>query len=146
MLQFIRKVFFVLVSLLCFTNTQCEDDVAVSQDCDFKTIVSNSLYDSASSQGVTFINAKIEDDCLSLKIGASGCDGSTWGFSLVDSGAVAESFPEQRYLKLDFNNEELCLAFFERTITFDLKPVRVQGSSKVILHIEGIEQPLEYSY
>ncbi|TYA74889.1 hypothetical protein [Seonamhaeicola marinus] len=142
----VKRLLFCIAVLCCLMNTQCEDDVIIDTECDFTTIVSDSKYAVASHNGLSFIEAIINDDCLTLKIGASGCDGSTWQFELIDSGAVAESLPEQRYLKLDFDNEELCDAYFERTFSFDLTPVQVQGSNKIILHIEGLENALTYSY
>jgi hypothetical protein len=126
---------------------QCEDDVITDFECDYATIVSESEYNDANSEGLTFLEANIEGDCLSFKIGASGCDGGSWRFQLIDSGAVAESLPEQRYLKLDFDNNEACLAYFERTVSFDLKPLQIDsGIDKVILHVDGWEQPFTYSY
>ncbi|WP_299549115.1 hypothetical protein [Seonamhaeicola sp.] len=147
MIKLTKTVLFFFVISFCFFNTQCEDDDVVGDlICDLSTIVSASEYNNLNSDNFAFIDAEIDGDCLAITIGASGCDGNTWEFSLVDSGAVAESSPEQRYLKLDFDNNEDCLAYFERVITFDLSPIRVEGSSKIILHIHGLDESLEYSY
>ncbi|GAA4893280.1 hypothetical protein GCM10023311_17220 [Flaviramulus aquimarinus] len=128
---------------------QCEDDINIdspNQICDETILVDQDLYDSLTASDFTFINAKIIDDCLTIEIGASGCDGNTWGFNLVDSGAVAESSPEQRYLKFQLINEEDCLAYFERTMSFNLIPLQVNGSREIILHIEDLETLLYYKY
>lgn len=142
----IKLFLFLLVITSCFMNMQCEDDDVDVPICNYVAVVDKLEYDAANSNGVTFVGAEINGDCLSLVIGASGCDGETWGFALIDSGDVAESSPEQRFLKLDFTNEEVCDAFFERIVSFQLNSVRVVGSKKVILHIEGLDQELEYNY
>ncbi len=141
-----KKIVFTTAVIFCFMNTQCEEDVIVDDSCDYITIISESKYPEASSEGLTFINAEIQGDCLLIDIGASGCNGDSWEFELIDSGAVAESEPEQRFLKLDFDNDEACLASFERTISFDLKPIRISESGKIILNLEGVDKDLIYSY
>ncbi|TXG36553.1 hypothetical protein [Seonamhaeicola maritimus] len=147
MLRLTEKVLFFFIIIFSFLNTQCEEDVIIDDLlCDFTTVIDETKYANLSSDNFTFVNAEIEGDCLSIEIGASGCDGSTWKFELIDSGAVAESFPEQRYLKLKFINNEDCLAYFERVISFDLTPIQVQGSNKIILHLDGLDESLEYSY
>src|SRR5690606_1848330 len=142
-----KTMLLVFVVLLCFVNMTCESDDGSGGymgDCDQNTVVDSDTYKNLETDHFTVINAEITGDCLNLEIGASGCDGNTWHFNLVDSEAVAESFPEQRYLKFQLLNEELCLAFFTRTISFDLTPVRVSGSNEIILHIEGLETSLNY--
>ncbi|UKM64856.2 hypothetical protein GSB9_01414 [Flavobacteriaceae bacterium GSB9] len=114
--------------------------------CAQSTLVDTEMYNNLQTAQFTFIDAEIVDDCLNIEIGASGCDSETWLFNLVDSGAVAESRPEQRYLKLQLINEEDCLAYFTKTVAFDLMPVRVSGSNEIILHLEGLEASLNYKY
>lgn len=148
-MQSIKKILFIISLSLCFMNMQCHDDDSgrpFGDVCDITTIIDQDLYENLNSANFTFIGAEIINDCLYIEIGASGCDGSTWGFKLVDSGAVAESLPEQRYLRFQLTNEELCAAYFERTITFDIKPLQVIGSNEIILHIEGLESSLSYKY
>ncbi|XCF07237.1 hypothetical protein ABI125_05115 [Tamlana crocina] len=145
----LKTMLLAFVALLCFVNMTCENDDdsnGYMGDCDQNTVVDSDTYKNLETDRFTIISAEITGDCLNLEIGASGCDGSTWRFSLVDSGAVAESFPEQRYLKLQLLNEELCDAYFTKTISFDLTPLRVSGSNEIILHIEGLETSLNYKY
>lgn len=98
------------------------------------------------SDSFSIENAEIIDDCLSLRIGASGCDGSSWHFDLVDSGAVVESFPEQRFLKLQLINNEACLAVIGRTVSFNLSSLQIEGSHEIILQIEGFGASIAYNY
>lgn len=144
-----KQSVFCLAVFLCFFNTQCEDDIIVTDFesvCNDFVIVDKDQYDDLTSHNYTLISATISDDCLAINLGASGCAGNTWQFILVDSGAVAESSPEQRYLKFQLINEEDCAAFFEREVSFDLRPLQVTGSNQIILNIEGFSEPLTYSY
>ncbi|WP_298554410.1 hypothetical protein [uncultured Algibacter sp.] len=140
---------FAIVIMFCSMNILCEDvdEPNISSDlCDYRVVINENLYENFESSSFEFINAEITDDCLNVELGASGCDGNTWVFNLVDSGAIAESSPEQRYLKLQLINDELCLAYFERTISFDLASLQINGSNEIILHIEGFESSLNYKY
>lgn len=149
MKNLLKKVSFVIGIMFCSMNVLCEDvDEPIIDDnfCDYKTIINADLYKDLQSAQFEFVNAEIIDDCLTIEIGASGCDGNTWEFKLVDSGAVAESFPEQRFLKLQLVNNELCDAFLKKTMSFDLTPVRVHDSGEIILNIDGFDSPLNYMY
>lgn len=146
----IRKIFLFIPLGLCFMNMQCDEGEVIDSSneiCDETTIISQNLYENLSSANFTFGSAEIINNCLNIEIGASGCDGNTWEFKLVDSEIIAESLPEQRYLKLQLINKEACLAVFKRTASFDLRPLQIDNSvNEVILHIEGLESSLHYKY
>lgn len=88
----------------------------------------------------------IKGDELYVTITASGCDGSRWDTRLIDSGKLAYSNPPQRYAKIEFVNNEICLAVISRTFVFDLKPLRAKETRKVCINLEGWIQPLLYIY
>ncbi|GAA3603233.1 hypothetical protein Q4Q39_13880 [Flavivirga amylovorans] len=146
----IKRILFVTsVVLCCFLSIQCDEDddnIPTKGICDQTTIVKKEIYDSLVSADFTFVDAEVKGDCLTIEISASGCDGNTWKFNLVDSGAVAESSPEQRYLKFQLINEEACLAVFKRIVSFDLTPLQISGSNEIILNLEGLESSLRYKY
>lgn len=144
-----KKILFTVSVILCFMNMQCkEEGIKSSGDkvCGQTTIVNEEIYNNLVSANFMFVNAEIADDCLTIEISASGCDGNSWKFKLVDSGAIAESSPEQRYLKFQLINEEDCLAVFKRTVSFNLTPLQINGSHEIILHLEGLESSLNYKY
>jgi len=145
------KLIKIISACFCFIlllmNTQCdEDDGFLQEPCDQMVVVDSGFYESAESDVYSLINAEILDNCLAVNVSASGCDGNTWSMVLVDSGAVAESSPEQRFLKFVFSNDEECLAVFTQERSFDLSPIQVNGSNEIILNIEGFPEPLTYSY
>ncbi|GAL90398.1 hypothetical protein [Jejuia pallidilutea] len=146
----IKKTALLILIALCFTNMQCDEDalvVDVDNSCDEVVILNKALYGSLVSDDFNFIDVEIVDDCLNIKIGASGCDGATWACNLVSSEAIAQSLPEQRNLKFELVNNEDCDAYFEKTISFNLKPLQISNSvNKVVLHLNGWESSLLYSY
>lgn len=146
--KFLKRTIFYLVFIFCFLNTTCDDDdmIVDAIGCDYEVLVNKTEYDNLDSDNFNFIEAEIVGDCLILKIGASGCSSDSWEFKLVDSEAIAESLPEQRYLKFQLINKELCLAVFERTISFDLRALQITESNELILNIDGLDDALSYKY
>ena len=145
------RIFKIMTLCFCFAvllmNTQCdEDDVNVELACDQIVVVDDGFYESATTDTFTPVNAIIDGVCLNIMVSASGCDGSTWSMVLVDSGGVAESLPEQRFLKLVFTNNETCLAVFNQDRTFDIRPLQIEGSNEIVLNIEGFPEPITYTY
>ncbi|MBC3757947.1 hypothetical protein H7U19_06000 [Hyunsoonleella sp. SJ7] len=125
-----------------------DDDVDLPEDtiCQDVVIIDSELYKNTSSDTYRLSSATIAGDCLIINFGASGCSGSSWEYKMVDSGAVAESLPEQRFLKFQLVNNEDCLAFFTREQSFDIRPLQIEGSNQIILNIEGFSESLTYNY
>ncbi len=94
---------------------------------------------------MNIISLEIEDDCLLINFGASGCDGNSWELKLIDSGAIMESYPEQRNLKFFLKNEEACLAYFTKEISFDISDLQID-SDKIYLNILNNDSQLLYDY
>ncbi len=143
-----KLMFFVfgLASLL-FAFSAChnfdpEPDPGV---CDQTVEVNAGLYKKGESAHYTLSNVRIDGDCLKLTVVSSGCSGVTWKIKLVDSGAIAESFPEQRWARVILNNEELCDAIIRKEVSFDLTPLRT-GSGKLTLHLKDWDETLLYTY
>ncbi|RKE98244.1 hypothetical protein [Ichthyenterobacterium magnum] len=145
-MKFYKQLVFVLVVMLCLMNTQCDDDDIFVETCGLEVIIDEDVYNNLETAFFTFVNVEIIDDCLNAEISSSGCDGNSWVFNLVDSSLVAESSPEQRSLKLQLINNEVCLAVFQQTVSFDLTSIRVEGSNQVVLNIDGLESALTYTY
>lgn len=141
----------ICIAFLCFPfllmNTQCDDDDDIQNDnCGQSVIIDNTFFESAVSGDYMLVGFDLNDDCLTIEVSASGCDGESWSMVLVDSGIVAESSPEQRNLKFVFTNEEACLAVFNQNRSFDISALQVDGSNEVILNIEGFPDVINYMY
>ncbi|WP_299106382.1 hypothetical protein [uncultured Winogradskyella sp.] len=141
----LSKLFMFSLICLLFLNTQCEDENTFTEmSCGLEIEIDTTAYEDAESQ--TIDEAIIDGDCVIITILSSGCDSANWVMTLIDSEAVAESLPPQRYLKLSLFNNEVCLAFLSKQEYFDLTPLRVEGLNEVLLNIEGLAEPLLYSY
>ncbi len=99
-----------------------------------------------SSDDFTILQAVITDDCLTLEIAASGCDGTNWSADLVDSGTILESLPLQRNVALKFTNPEECTAVIRQQLSFDLYPIQVSHYNSLLLNIDGWDTPINYPY
>jgi len=72
----------------------------------------------------TLLDAKLEGDVLSLRVGFSGC-AADHPFALYAGAAFMESIPVQTWVVLSHDGRgEVCRAYFERTLQFDLDPIR----------------------
>ena len=91
-------------------------------------------------------DAKINGDCLEIKFGASGCNSKTWVVELVNANIRLDSNPGHLFIKLELTNTELCAAAFQKTVSFDIRSLKVEGTKKVYLNLEGFSQALFYSY
>lgn len=124
------------------TNPNLEDSTAnfycsdsVNPLCSEKVLIDPLRFDTASNNQLSVLNLGIKDNCMELEYGASGCDGSSWQLTLLDTGSLSLNNPPTRKLKFDFYNEELCLAYFVKKISFDLCPLKHPGVDSLILMI-----------
>lgn len=146
-MKLLKSVVVCLCFPLLLMNTQCDDDDDFRESsCGQQVVIDPDFFESAVSDEYQLVNFDLEEDCLTIELSASGCDGETWSMVLVDSGTIAESSPEQRYLKFVFSNDEACLAVFSQSRTFNLTNIRVDGSNEIVLNIEGLPEPLIYMY
>ncbi|TLX76990.1 hypothetical protein E9993_04710 [Labilibacter sediminis] len=139
------KIYKLLV--LCVLVFGCceEKEECTCIACDKPVIVDSYLHQEAPDDYLMITKVSIEEDCLVIEFSSSGCDGSTWKVNLIDSEAIAESYPPQRTLRLSLHNEELCDAVFKKEVSFDITPLRV-GGDQVILNLQGWDEKLTYSY
>lgn len=70
------------------------------------------------------MEAQLDGDILTLRVGISGCSGEH-PFTLYASHGFMESIPVQTWALLAHDDlGEMCDAWFERTLAFDLRPLR----------------------
>ncbi|TXD53474.1 MULTISPECIES: hypothetical protein [unclassified Polaribacter] len=106
-----KKIFLYMLLI----SLSCSDSDAVNFDlCNECVIIDNTLYNSAKTANFTINNVLLNEDFLTIKIGASGCSGNSWKATLVDANQILESNPIQRNISVIFENNEACLAFFEK--------------------------------
>ena len=113
-------------------------------NCDQDVIISQAEYNNAPNHPVTILDMNIENNCLKIKFGASGCSGDNWDVKLIDWEAVAKSMPCQRTLRLSLNDIGYCNAYFEKEMSFNIKNLQIQGDRSVQLNIMGKSILYEY--
>ena len=136
---------FPLLSLMLVGCGSDEDPVPGDSLCGAVARVDEARWRDANLEGYVIEAAEIRGDCLEVTLAGSGCDGENWRVALIDAAAIAESLPPQRSIRIDFDNPEACLAYFRRSYSFDLKPLRTSSPS-VFLHLDGWEGSLLYEY
>jgi len=82
---------------------------------------------------------------LKINFSSSGCNGDTWELKLIDSEDILESNPPQRNLRLSLKNEESCLAYITKELTFDISNLQVNGN-KVQLNLTNSDKNILYKY
>ncbi|WP_053991724.1 hypothetical protein [Mangrovimonas sp. TPBH4] len=134
---------FVFGMISCDNND--DDNSATPSNCDQEAVISSEEYVSAPADPLFIHSMEIDDDCLLISFSASGCDGNTWELKLVDSGAILESNPPQRNLRLSLQNLEVCDAVISKTLSFDISELQVQGD-QVRLNIVNSGEGILYMY
>ncbi len=135
----------LLVVMLTMFNA-CEEDKINESNCDALIALDADKYQNGATDFYTIVHSSIIDNCLEIEYSASGCDGASWTVEMVDAEVVLESFPIQRNLKMLLDNKEACQAVFTKKVSFDLTPIQTESYSKIILNIDGYEEPLLYDY
>ena len=139
-----KKIYLIYcLSLFAFVVGCSNNSENDSSDCGALIIIDKSQYEAIESDQSIFINTpSIEDNCLTVVLGYSGCnDGHE--MDLITSGDVAESLPVQVFLKFRDNNPQDCEAFFTQSYSFDLAPLKdaldSEESARLILPQDNSE-------
>jgi len=130
---------------ILFSNCENNNSTTNSFDVHQTIIVDSELFINAPDDDFDFANAEIIGDSLKLTIRYGGGCGDV-EIKLIDSGAIMESYPVQRNIRLSLKDKDLCKALLTKVISFNLIPVRVSDNQKVSLNLAGWESPLLYEY
>lgn len=133
----------VIISLSFMSCEKKSDTQTLT--CDQQVIVSELEYTTAPSDQLSIHSFELNDNCLKIKFGSSGCSGDTWEVKLIDSGVVLYSNPPQRNLRFSLKNQEVCRAYIEKEMTFDVKNLQ-SGGNKVLLNIVNSGTQILYEY
>ena len=129
-----------MILLSCNSN----DDNTVPS-CDALAILSNFQFINADTNIFDINSVTLNGDCLIANISASGCDGASWVLKLIDSEDILESNPPQRNIRLTLLNQEACLAYITREISFDISGLQVDGD-QVQLNLTNTNESFLYNY
>lgn len=132
----------IIIALFSCESDKLKDEKTT---CEKDILISNELYTTSPNDPFIISDVKLENDCLKISFGASGCDSQSWIIDLIGSEDILKSNPPQRSIRLSLKNNEACQAAFGKTITFDLKHARA-NESEIILNLQGWGAPLNYKY
>jgi hypothetical protein len=141
----ILKLITILLLLVCTFSSCKKDNENDCFPCEHQVVISADKYLTAPNDHLVIDSLKINSDCLKIIFSSSGCNGDTWELKLIDSGAILESYPPQRNLRLSLKNEELCDAWFTREISFDINTLQVDGN-RILLNITNSGDQILYEY
>lgn len=119
------------------TATECGDVAEILEEEEFNAI---------ETANYTIIAVQLNDDCLEIRFGASGCDPEPWEMYLYSTDAFYTVFPLQRAVKMELINNQACAASFEVDISFDLTAFQIEGQNEIPLQIEGWDEQVMYEY
>jgi hypothetical protein len=140
------------VLLLCFGFACNKDDTSCSCDdpapCDAFAVLDNSAYQNGPDDPYFLREASVEGDCLYLRFQyGGGC--KEVDFELVSAFQLGETDPLTRFVRLALDDDDNCEALITEEVTFNLKPLRVEGENELrvlLSNPEGEDVPLVYSY
>lgn len=145
------KKFLSLIILFGILLSGCSDDddnqVNSVSTCDATgQVLSDTDYAAIDVTNYTVTNAQLNGNCLEVTVASSGCSGDSWVMNLYSTDSYYESLPPQKSVKVELLNYELCLAVFEKTVSFDVTPFQISGQNEVVFVIEGWDTPINYQY
>lgn len=118
-----KYALFVISILIIFSCGKKEKN---NLDCK-SIIVDNALYKTASKDTTALIKYyNLQDNCLEMTINAGGCNPEVWDVELIFSDVYMESLPMQTRANIQIKNQGACLAYFEKTISFDISEINEQ--------------------
>jgi len=136
---------FLVVVFAVVMISSCKKDNDADINCGNQVVISAGEYETAPNDQLTINNLEINEGCLTINFSSGGCSGDTWELELIDAAIILESNPPQRYLRLSLKNEESCLAFITKEITFDINKLQLEGN-KVKLNITNSGNQILFKY
>ena len=112
----------------------CGDQEASSDRTCSPFIISSEKYNDSESIFVSALSAYIDDSCLYVELGISGCSADQ-EIDMVTDGAVDDSLPQQISFKFLNVTPELCEAYFVIEYAFDLTDVNSLLDSAVMINL-----------
>lgn len=100
------------------------------------------------TDALNIVSAKINGNTLALAVTyTGGCADHT--FRLVGSQAISKSLPPIRAVRIIHHaHGDTCKATVKKTLNFDLTELAYQKEtgSEIMLKIEGVDEPLKWSF
>jgi len=142
-----KKLLLFLPIILILSCNSENDNSTIENNCDFTSeIIMEEDFNAINTSNYGIIEVELNGDCLGITFGSSGCGTDLWEENLYSTDAFYNVFPLQRDVKMELINDEACLAFFQKTVSFDLTPFQIDGQSDLPLNINGWNEQITYEY
>ena len=142
-----KKLLLFLPIILILSCNSEGDNSTIENNCDFTSeIILEEDFNAINTSNYGIIEVELNGDCLGITFGSSGCGTDLWEENLYSTDAFYNVFPLQRDVKVELINDETCLAFFQKTVSFDLTPFQIDGQSDLPLNINGWNEQITYGY
>ena len=142
-----NKIILFAVILLIFTSCCSDEKSKVIVSCGQNGVVlPETQYDAAESSYYVITNVALSGNCLSVTVGASGCNPDNFVFNLFSTNTFYEIFPLQRRAKIQLVSNQACAAYFEKTVVFDLTPFQLSGQNNLTINLKNWDEPINYQY
>lgn len=136
--------------MLVFVGCKGDDSLCCPHpnptNCNKFSVIDETKYQQTNTSNYTITNVVINGDCLEITVSASGCNPNNWNMNFIASENVVETLPIQWYTKVELINNETCQAVFQKTVSFDLTPLKDDGQNQVQINIEGWNSSIMYQY
>ena len=138
----IQKTFRTIFHIIIITTSvilsaySCSKTTLPAGNQEGSLIISQTAFSNVAPDNYSIKNASISGDSLIVEITSGGCSGKSWVLKVVDSGAVAESYPVQRFIKIFLENKETCKALITRRFAIDITPLKVVGEDRIVINLE----------
>lgn len=137
----------VLFGIMFISCSDDDNNIGYVSNCDLiAQVIDEESFQEIETNNYLLINVVLNQNCLEITFGSSGCDGSTWEENLFSKDVLFDALPLQRVVKFELLSQELCAAYFEKTVSFDLIPFQIEGQNQAPLNIEGWEEVIIYQY
>ena len=142
-----KKLLLFLPIILILSCNSENDNSTIENNCDFTSeIILEEDFNAINTSNYGIIEVELNGDCMGITFGSSGCGTDLWEENLYSTDAFYNVFPLQRDVKMELINDEACLAFFQKTVSFDLTPFQIDGQSDLPLNINGWNEQITYEY
>ena len=132
---------FVVMLLSCNNDNNFGRELTNSNT----VIINDNLFANVFDNELEIRLANITQNNLNITIDYGGGCGEIF-YDLVTDNAYEESNPPRKILKLAFEDNDNCEALIELNLSFDLSPLKISDSNRIIIILEGWSSQLEYNY
>ena len=148
------QLFLCFVILISISACDGEEEVSPVENEDYpKVILLEDLSDVDTGDAYEIYSAAMDGNILELCIEFSGgCENHV--FEMFAEEMFAESYPVQTWAKIRHDDSgDSCEALVHDCINFDLEPLESayidyyqSSEGTIIIHLEGFEDPIEYTF